>query len=294
MTKAKSKIKKIILPIIAALAAVALIGGGLYLFLPGSWRPLNSFSQYQGLLDSPFTQIVLYDPADHSSYETVFSDSDLLSIWQDYLAGMRVKWSQTYPVSVAGGEYPTVTVTTQTGEYRLRFPKEEDGSYRLLADGSYYALEDSDAFPFAQTYGLSAQRHGEFWHSYDSSTPAGGTWLRLQAVSGYRAMFSAPWTAVTVSPPSGAGATADSTQETLSAWRDYLDQLSVQEIGRYKTEAQTQIQDGTLYELTVQTQQGSYSLFLRQMGAGEYRLEDAGILYAIRSDGESPLEELGG
>ena len=59
MTKAKSKTKKIILLVIAALAAAALIGVGLYLFLPGSWRSLDSFSQYEGLLDSPLTEITI-------------------------------------------------------------------------------------------------------------------------------------------------------------------------------------------------------------------------------------------
>lgn len=49
----KTKTKKIILLVIAALAAAALIGVGLYLFLPGSWRSLDSFSQYDGLLDAP-------------------------------------------------------------------------------------------------------------------------------------------------------------------------------------------------------------------------------------------------
>ena len=59
MTKAKSKTKKIILLVIAALAAAALIGVGLYLFLPGSWRSLDSFSQYEGLLDEPLAEITI-------------------------------------------------------------------------------------------------------------------------------------------------------------------------------------------------------------------------------------------
>ena len=90
----------------------------------------------------------------------------------------------------------------------------------------------------------------------------------------------------------GAGETVSSSEDALSAWRDYLDQLLVQEL--WDASAQPQIPDGTLYELTVQTQEGSYSLSLRQIGEGEYWLETAGAMYAIRSDGECPLEGMGG
>lgn len=79
MTKAKSKTKKIILLVIAALAAAALIGVGLYLFLPGSWRSLDSFSQYDGLLDAPLTEITI----SRGMEEITFSDEDLLRQWEE-------------------------------------------------------------------------------------------------------------------------------------------------------------------------------------------------------------------
>lgn len=283
MTKAKSKTKKIILLVIAALAAAALIGVGLYLFLPGSWRSLDSFSQYDGLLDAPLTEITI----SRGMEEITFSDQDLLRQWEEGLGQLQLKkeevvWYKIFPVAVSGTQNH-ITLRTETGEYTLVT------TYSLPDPKVYlsvfrYGVNDPDCLPIESTFAQAAQRQGE--SSYFSS----GTWLRLRAVSGYRAMFSAPWTAVTVSD--GAGETVSSSEDALSAWRDYLDQLLVQEL--WDASAQSQIPDGTRYELTVQTQEGSYSLSLRQIGAGEYWLETAEATYAVRSDGECPLEGMGG
>ena len=59
MTKTKTKTKKIILLVVATLLVLFLLGSCLYLFLPGSWRSIDSFSQYDGLLDSPLTEITI-------------------------------------------------------------------------------------------------------------------------------------------------------------------------------------------------------------------------------------------
>lgn len=153
--------------------------------LSQEWRKIDSIADYQGLLDSSITQISLYCPEDRPYYRVTFSDEDLLAIWSDYLDELElqeyVRYSQEDQRQLAGTPPPTVTITTETGEYTmyfclgiseinhtgvrgeetLEYREWEDGNYRLQSGGLIYTLSDPENFPFDQTYEIAAQRHGE-------------------------------------------------------------------------------------------------------------------------------------
>lgn len=221
MTKAKSKTKKIILLVIAALAAVVLAGCSASEEpaqtssspeaspssqissssqtsassqtssttsqlepLSQEWKSINEVGEYQGMLDSPITEITLYGQAGNPYAQVTFSDTDLLQIWNHYLTGLQLqeyyRYSQEDQNQLVGSPPPTVTVTTETGEYTLYFTlgvteiihtevsgeetlesrQWEDGNYRLQSGGLIYTLSDPEGFPFEQTYEAAAQRHG--------------------------------------------------------------------------------------------------------------------------------------
>lgn len=152
--------------------------------LSQEWKSINEVGEYQGMLDSPITEITLYSPVSHPYYRVTFSDTDLLQIWNDYLAGLQLqeyyRYSQEDQNQLLGTPPPTVMVTTQTGEYTLYFTlgvteinrtevqgeetleyrQWEDGNYRLQSGGLIYTLSDPEHFPFEQTYEAAAQRHG--------------------------------------------------------------------------------------------------------------------------------------
>lgn len=153
--------------------------------LSQEWKSINEVGEYQGMLDSPITEITLYGQADNPYAQVTFSDTDLLQIWNHYLTGLQLqeyhRYSQEDQNQLVGSPSPTVTVTTETGEYTLYFTlgvteinrtevqgeetleyrQWEDGNYRLQSGGLIYTLSDPEHFPFEQTYETAAQRHGE-------------------------------------------------------------------------------------------------------------------------------------
>ena len=152
--------------------------------LSQEWKSINEVGEYQGMLDSPITEITLYGQADNPYAQVTFSDTDLLQIWNHYLTGLQLqeyhRYSQEDQNQLVGSPPPTVTVTTETGEYTLYFTlgvteiihtevqgeetlesqQWEDGNYRLQSGGLIYTLSDPEGFPFEQTYEAAAQRHG--------------------------------------------------------------------------------------------------------------------------------------
>ncbi len=152
--------------------------------LSQEWKSINEVGEYQGMLDSPITEITLYGQADNPYAQVTFSDEDLLQTWSAYLTGLQLqeyyRYSQEDQNQLVGSPPPTVTVTTETGEYTLYFTlgvteiihtevqgeetlesrQWEDGNYRLQSGGLIYTLSDPEGFPFEQTYEAAAQRHG--------------------------------------------------------------------------------------------------------------------------------------
>ena len=152
--------------------------------LSQEWKSINEVGEYQGMLDSPITEITLYGQADNPYAQVTFSDEDLLQTWSAYLTGLQLqeyyRYSQEDQNQLVGSPSPTVTVTTETGEYTLYFTLGvteiihtevqgeetleyrawEDGNYRLQSGGLFYTLSDPEGFPFEQTYEAAAQRHG--------------------------------------------------------------------------------------------------------------------------------------
>ena len=152
--------------------------------LSQEWKSINEVGEYQGMLDSPITEITLYGQAGNPYAQVTFSDTDLLQIWNHYLTGLQLqeyyRYSQEDQNQLVGSPPPTVTVTTETGEYTLYFTlgvteiihtevsgeetleyrQWEDGNYRLQSGGLIYTLSYPEGFPFEQTYEAAAQRHG--------------------------------------------------------------------------------------------------------------------------------------
>ena len=93
--------------------------------LSQEWKSINEVGEYQGMLDSPITEITLYGQAGNPYAQVTFSDTDLLQIWNHYLTGLQLqeyyRYSQEDQNQLVGSPPPTVTVTTETGEYTLYF-----------------------------------------------------------------------------------------------------------------------------------------------------------------------------
>lgn len=122
--KSKSKKKRWVLGIIAAVLVLAVIGGCLFLFLPGSWKPIDRFSEFQGILDSPIRQVTLR----HIGYEVTFTDPDLIQPWQEGLEQLQLRKTGVNPRAMlaltgswSGGNTNAVTLQTETGEYTRPF-----------------------------------------------------------------------------------------------------------------------------------------------------------------------------
>lgn len=158
MTKAKTKTKKIILLVVATLLVLFLLGSCLYLFLPGSWRSIDSFSQYQGLLDSPLTEITIRRGLE----EVTFSDKDLLQQWEEGLQQLQLKkeevvWYKIFPIAVTG-DNNEIILRTDTGEYTLVTPYSVPGIVYLSV--FRYEVNDPDHLPIKSTFDQAAQRQG--------------------------------------------------------------------------------------------------------------------------------------
>ena len=181
------KTKRILLIFIPAALVAAVIVLGVLLWQP--WAPsrdrqkIDQLSTYEGLLDSPITEITLYSPASHPYYRVTFSDEDLLQTWTAYLGGLEVQAEKSYSAAdqeqILGTPEPSATITTETekyslyfclgehyidrsnGEETLEYREWEDGNYRLQYDGWYYSLSAPRDLPLEETYRLAAQRYGE-------------------------------------------------------------------------------------------------------------------------------------
>lgn len=94
--------------------------------LSQEWKSINEVGEYQGMLDSPITEITLYGQAGNPYAQVTFSDEDLLQTWSAYLTGLQLqeyyRYSQEDQNQLVGSPPPTVTVTTETGEYTLFHP----------------------------------------------------------------------------------------------------------------------------------------------------------------------------
>ena len=159
MTKAKTKTKKIILLVVATLLVLFLLGSCLYLFLPGSWRSIDSFSQYDGLLDSPLTEITI----SRGMEEITFSDEDLLQQWEEGLQQLQLKkeevvWYKIFPIAVTGTQNH-ITLRTETGEYTLVITYSVPDP-KVYLSVFCYEVNDPDYLPIESTFDQAAQRHG--------------------------------------------------------------------------------------------------------------------------------------
>lgn len=180
------KTKRILLIAISAAAVFLAALVCLLLLKPWApsrdWQKIDRLSDYEGLLDSPISEITLYSPGSHPYYQVTFSDEDLIALWSDYLHQVEVQaveQDDSQSLHILGTPSPQITVKTALGEYTLRFclgrhqtvpgsgeatpeyREWEDGNYRLQHDGWYYTLSDPEGFPFEETYEIAAQRHGE-------------------------------------------------------------------------------------------------------------------------------------
>ena len=158
MTKAKTKTKKIILLVVATLLVLFLLGSCLYLFLPGSWRSIDSFSQYQGLLDSSLTEVTIRRGLE----EVTFSDEDLLQQWEEGLQQLQLKkgevvWYKIFPIAVTG-DTNEIILRTDTGEYTLVTPYSVPWVVYLSV--FRYEVNDPDYLPIESTFDQAAQRQG--------------------------------------------------------------------------------------------------------------------------------------
>ena len=156
--KSKSKKKRWVLGIIAAVLVLAVIGGCLFLFLPGSWKPIDRFSEFQGILDSPIRQVTLR----HIGYEVTFTDPDLIQPWQEGLEQLQLRKTGVNPRAMlaltgswSGGNTNAVTLHTETGEYTLTFW--EDAVFLSLF---CYTPNDWENLPFDETYFQAVERQG--------------------------------------------------------------------------------------------------------------------------------------
>ena len=102
MTKAKTKTKKIILLVVATLLVLLILLGCVILWVPGFWHPIDYFSQYEGMLDSPITEITLW----HGGYDVTFSDPDLLNSWEKGLEQLQLQKNGVQLLSAGGGKRP--------------------------------------------------------------------------------------------------------------------------------------------------------------------------------------------
>ena len=150
MTKAKTKTKKIILLVVATLLVLLILLGCVILWVPGFWHPIDYFSQYEGMLDSPITEITLW----HGGYDVTFSDPDLLNSWEEGLEQLQLQKNGVQLLS-AGGESDQVVIRTETGEYLLTRVGDE-----MMIGSFWFTLNDPDYFPFEETFLEAVQRQG--------------------------------------------------------------------------------------------------------------------------------------
>lgn len=157
MKKAKKCISLLLLTAAAAVV-LAVVGGCLFLFLPGSWKPIDRFSEFQGILDSPIRQVTLR----HIGYEVTFTDPDLIQPWQEGLEQLQLRKTGVNPRAMlaltgpwSGGNTNAVTLQTETGEYTLTFW--EDAVFLSLF---CYTPNDWANLPFDETYFQAVERQG--------------------------------------------------------------------------------------------------------------------------------------
>ena len=155
MTKAtakKSKAKRILLLVAGLVLAVLIALGCVVLFVPGFWHPIDFFPQYSGILDSPITQITLWD----IGFEVTFSDEDLLDQWEEGLQQLELQKTGTniHLVPMTGSTNG-ITIQTETGEYYLSM-----WGNKIYLSCFVFTPNDSDYLPFEETFAAARQRHG--------------------------------------------------------------------------------------------------------------------------------------
>ena len=165
MTKKTKRILLIALPIAAAVAVLA--GILIYVFRPWTpsegWQSINSIPDYEDLLDAPITEITLLNRTPY--YYVSFSDEDLLQIWNDYFADLKVLPVRQYSVEermqLLGYNPPQIILQTEGKEYQLIFNVQHDGTYFLEYSGYYFDFSEPAELPFEETYVIAMERHGE-------------------------------------------------------------------------------------------------------------------------------------
>ena len=151
-TAKKSKAKRILLLVAGLVLAVLIALGCLVLFVPGFWHPIDFFPQYSGILDSPITQITLWD----IGFEVTFSDEVLLDQWEEGLQQLELQKTGTniHLVPMTGSTNG-ITIQTETGEYNLVFWMNE-----VHMSVFRFTPNDWDNLPFEETFQEAVQRHG--------------------------------------------------------------------------------------------------------------------------------------
>lgn len=128
--------------------------------LPGLWHPIDFFSPYQGMLDSPIAKITIW----YSGHEVTITDEDLIDRWEEGLDQLQlqktaVDWRDFYyPLLWIGGWSGSpndVVVQTQTGTYTILFREEQ-----IYLGAFTFTINDGDNFPIEETYDLAVERHG--------------------------------------------------------------------------------------------------------------------------------------
>ena len=164
MTKTLSKRKKIVLGIVAAVLVLAVTVVGVYwfFFLPGSWKPIDRFGEFQGILDSPIQQVTLR----HIGYEVTFTDEDLIQSWQQGLEQLQLRKTRVNPRLLlnflgpwVGGNTNAATLVTETGEYTITFWEDE-----IFLSLFCYAPNDWANLPFEETYYQAVERQGILYY----------------------------------------------------------------------------------------------------------------------------------
>ncbi len=155
MTKAKTKTKKIILLVVATLLALLILLGCVILWVPGFWHPIDFFPQYQGILDSPITKMVLRD----GGYWVTVTDEDIIDRWEESLQQLQLQKIQTdlnYFIPFRHGCDSEVVVQTEEETYSIHF----FDSQQISMGPFYFTPNDWNYFPFEETYDLAVERHG--------------------------------------------------------------------------------------------------------------------------------------
>lgn len=124
------------------------------------WKEINSFKEYEELLNSPITEIRLRKTIDSDQW-AVFTDSDLIEKWTDYLHELEVMRENriTKVDKEVNGGRPVIDIKTQNSKFTLVL-RGVPAEYKFEIDGYFYAIKNPRDIPFSETYDTAVERHG--------------------------------------------------------------------------------------------------------------------------------------